>query len=147
MTVAARKHCTPKEVAWISLCKWQYNIYILFSGRGRGSKLHLICGARVNWASQLDVSNDTEFEFFVVCESNGIIFLHFQTGCSGNNSKPRTEILHNVSGQFNAGELTAILGPSGAGKTSLLKILAGFRYFDPEAFCARKKTLNLCDFF
>ncbi|XP_065339513.1 ATP-binding cassette subfamily G member 4-like [Cloeon dipterum] len=39
----------------------------------------------------------------------------------------RTEILHNVSGKFNAGDLTAILGPSGAGKTSLLKILAGFR--------------------
>ncbi|XP_059477912.1 ATP-binding cassette subfamily G member 4-like [Neocloeon triangulifer] len=45
----------------------------------------------------------------------------------GESASTRTEILHNISGKFNAGELTAILGPSGAGKTSLLKILAGFR--------------------
>ena len=41
--------------------------------------------------------------------------------CSG---KPK-EILRGVSGHFRPGKLTAILGPSGAGKTSLLNILAG----------------------
>ncbi|KAF4518791.1 hypothetical protein B566_EDAN005412 [Ephemera danica] len=50
---------------------------------------------------------------------------------SGNRRKSvdsaRTQILHDVSGKFRAGELTAVLGPSGAGKTSLLSILAGFR--------------------
>ncbi|CAB0029612.1 unnamed protein product [Trichogramma brassicae] len=34
------------------------------------------------------------------------------------------EILKNVSGEFRSGRLTAILGPSGAGKTSLLNLLA-----------------------
>ncbi|XP_014205278.1 ATP-binding cassette sub-family G member 1-like [Copidosoma floridanum] len=34
------------------------------------------------------------------------------------------EILHNVSGEFRAGRLTAILGPSGSGKTTLLSLIA-----------------------
>nr|QBM06376.1 ATP-binding cassette sub-family G member 1-like isoform X3 [Daphnia magna] len=36
-------------------------------------------------------------------------------------------ILHGVSGSFKSGQLTAILGPSGAGKTSLMNILSGFK--------------------
>ena len=35
------------------------------------------------------------------------------------------QILNNISGELVGGELCAILGPSGAGKTSLLNILAG----------------------
>lgn len=35
-------------------------------------------------------------------------------------------ILQKVNGEFTAGELTAIMGPSGAGKTSLMNILAGY---------------------
>lgn len=42
---------------------------------------------------------------------------------SGENST----ILNGVSGAFYPGTLTAIMGPSGAGKTSLLDILAGYR--------------------
>jgi ABC-type multidrug transport system ATPase subunit len=34
-------------------------------------------------------------------------------------------ILQNISGTFKAGRLTAIMGASGAGKTSLLNVLAG----------------------
>jgi len=34
-------------------------------------------------------------------------------------------ILHNVSGYFREGRLTAVMGASGAGKTSLLQVLAG----------------------
>ncbi|XP_046639073.1 ATP-binding cassette sub-family G member 1-like isoform X3 [Daphnia pulicaria] len=36
-------------------------------------------------------------------------------------------ILHQMSGIFKSGQLTAILGPSGAGKTSLMNILAGLK--------------------
>ncbi|XP_055640435.1 ATP-binding cassette sub-family G member 1-like isoform X2 [Toxorhynchites rutilus septentrionalis] len=36
-------------------------------------------------------------------------------------------ILNNVSGKFRSGRLTAILGPSGSGKSSLLNVLSGFR--------------------
>ncbi|XP_060531308.1 ATP-binding cassette sub-family G member 1-like isoform X2 [Cylas formicarius] len=37
------------------------------------------------------------------------------------------KIIKGVSGKFKSGELTAIMGPSGAGKTSLLNILTGFQ--------------------
>jgi len=37
------------------------------------------------------------------------------------------QILRGVNGEFRAGRLTAILGPSGAGKTSLLNVLSGFK--------------------
>ncbi|XP_045029361.1 ATP-binding cassette sub-family G member 1 isoform X2 [Daphnia magna] len=36
-------------------------------------------------------------------------------------------ILHKMNGAFKSGQLTAILGPSGAGKTSLMNILAGLK--------------------
>ena len=37
-------------------------------------------------------------------------------------------IMHEVSGEFKAGALTAIMGQSGSGKTTLLNILAGYKY-------------------
>lgn len=36
------------------------------------------------------------------------------------------EILHGVSGEFKSGKLVAIIGPSGAGKLTLLNVLAGY---------------------
>ncbi|XP_005179747.1 ATP-binding cassette sub-family G member 4 isoform X1 [Musca domestica] len=38
-----------------------------------------------------------------------------------------TQILNDACGEFKSGRLTAILGPSGAGKTSLLNALSGFK--------------------
>ena len=35
--------------------------------------------------------------------------------------------MKDLSGQFLAGQMIAVMGPSGAGKTSLLNILAGYR--------------------
>ncbi|CAG0900897.1 unnamed protein product [Darwinula stevensoni] len=37
------------------------------------------------------------------------------------------EILKGLDGRMKPGELTAIMGPSGAGKTCLMNILAGYR--------------------
>ncbi len=42
----------------------------------------------------------------------------------GKNAKT---ILHQMNGSFKSGHLSAILGPSGAGKTSLMNILAGLK--------------------
>ncbi|XP_060531306.1 ATP-binding cassette subfamily G member 4-like [Cylas formicarius] len=41
--------------------------------------------------------------------------------------KDAKKIIKGVSGKFKSGELTAIMGPSGAGKTSLLNILTGYQ--------------------
>ncbi|XP_046632753.1 ATP-binding cassette sub-family G member 1-like [Daphnia pulicaria] len=46
--------------------------------------------------------------------------------CVGKGKKLK-KILHQISGSFKSGQLTAILGPSGAGKTSLMNILAGLK--------------------
>lgn len=54
---------------------------------------------------------------FLTSQLNMIVFL-------GNNVK---RILQQMSGTFKSGQLTAILGPSGAGKTSLMNILAGLK--------------------
>ncbi|KAB7501613.1 hypothetical protein Anas_08004 [Armadillidium nasatum] len=42
-------------------------------------------------------------------------------------SKGEENILNGVSGRFSSGQLSAILGPSGAGKTTLMNILAGYK--------------------
>ncbi|XP_034941510.1 uncharacterized ABC transporter ATP-binding protein/permease YOL075C-like [Chelonus insularis] len=39
----------------------------------------------------------------------------------------KKEILHGINGYFNSKSLNAIIGPSGAGKTSLISILCGFK--------------------
>ncbi|KAL5279324.1 hypothetical protein ACFFRR_003732 [Megaselia abdita] len=44
--------------------------------------------------------------------------------------KEKKLIIDDVSGRLEAGRLGAILGPSGAGKTSLLNILSGFKHKD-----------------
>lgn len=39
-------------------------------------------------------------------------------------------ILQNVTGHFESGKFTVIIGPSGAGKTSLMKIVSGKQSID-----------------
>lgn len=54
-------------------------------------------------------------------------------------SKVKT-ILNDLSGVCKAGELLAIMGPSGAGKTSLLDILAGQKAQSSGSFCLGGRT-------
>ncbi|XP_043482367.1 ATP-binding cassette sub-family G member 4-like [Leptopilina heterotoma] len=55
--------------------------------------------------------------------------LKYSVECKKGNFK---DILREVSGRFLPGRLTAILGPSGAGKTSLLNILAGRKKIESQ---------------
>ncbi|GAB0089477.1 ATP-binding cassette sub-family G member 1 [Sergentomyia squamirostris] len=55
------------------------------------------------------------------------ISFHNLSYTAGGGGKEKKEILKHLSGCFRSGRLCAILGPSGAGKTSLLNILSGFR--------------------
>jgi len=62
-----------------------------------------------------------------------LTFNHVSYSVSNGNEKGNKTILKELSGRFKSGELTAILGPSGAGKTSLMNILAGFKISGTEA--------------
>lgn len=62
------------------------------------------------------------------------------------NDNDRKTILHGVSGLFKAGEVTAIMGSSGAGKTSLLNIISGRIANFQGQLCANKVKYN-CETF
>lgn len=54
---------------------------------------------------------------------------HVVTGCVGLQAKPggpkELELLKGISGAFQPGVLTALMGASGAGKTTFMDVLAG----------------------
>ena len=45
-----------------------------------------------------------------------------------NVSAGKRELLHDVDAEFHAGQITLIVGPSGVGKSVLLKLIAGIRH-------------------
>jgi putative ABC transport system ATP-binding protein len=58
---------------------------------------------------------------------NGSLAQMYSVSKTFNRSGTKTDALHNVSFQANAGELTLLLGPSGSGKTTFLTLLAGLQ--------------------
>ncbi|XP_061580553.1 ATP-binding cassette sub-family B member 6 isoform X4 [Cololabis saira] len=48
---------------------------------------------------------------------------------------PGTEVLQDVSFTLEAGQTVALVGPSGSGKSSILRLL--FRFYDPQGGCIR----------
>ncbi|KAG8321768.1 hypothetical protein J6590_040023 [Homalodisca vitripennis] len=58
--------------------------------------------------------------------SSSISFLTLRNYGHGDVAASGKVILNGVSGRFRSGHLSAVMGPSGAGKTSLLNILSGF---------------------
>nr|XP_018910658.1 PREDICTED: ATP-binding cassette sub-family G member 4 [Bemisia tabaci] len=59
----------------------------------------------------------------------------------------KAPILDDCCGRFKPGRLTAIFGPSGAGKTSLLHIISGFKRFGVQGFITvNGKPRNLAEF-
>nr|XP_034180098.1 ATP-binding cassette sub-family G member 4-like isoform X1 [Osmia lignaria]XP_034180107.1 ATP-binding cassette sub-family G member 4-like isoform X1 [Osmia lignaria]XP_034180116.1 ATP-binding cassette sub-family G member 4-like isoform X1 [Osmia lignaria] len=62
-------------------------------------------------------------------------------------SREKTELLKNLSGEFRAGELTAIMGLSGAGKSTLMDVLTGFITADVTGnIMVNSKPRNLNEF-
>nr|XP_034180127.1 ATP-binding cassette sub-family G member 4-like isoform X2 [Osmia lignaria] len=61
--------------------------------------------------------------------------------------REKTELLKNLSGEFRAGELTAIMGLSGAGKSTLMDVLTGFITADVTGnIMVNSKPRNLNEF-
>jgi ABC-type multidrug transport system fused ATPase/permease subunit len=79
---------------------------------------------QLDWQPQLsNIATPKVFSFINAERSAELWWENLRYSVAGKPS-PK-EILRNVSGKLPPGELTCILGPSGAGKTSLLNILAG----------------------
>jgi len=58
-------------------------------------------------------------------QNNGLDVTFDKISYSVKVKKAQVPILHDLSGHFRAGRMTALMGPSGSGKTTLMDILAG----------------------
>ncbi len=58
-------------------------------------------------------------------------------------ARPETSALNDVSLQVNPGETVALVGPSGAGKTTILQLL--MRFYDPQSGVIRLDGIDLRD--
>ena len=73
--------------------------------------------------------------------TNALIFKNLRQDVKSQGGQPYKTIVNDISGGVKSGETLAILGPSGAGKTSLLNILT-LNAISPGATCYGKCTLN-----
>ena len=73
--------------------------------------------------------------------TNALIFKNLRQDVKSQGGQPYKTIVNDISGGVKSGEILAILGPSGAGKTSLCNILT-LNAISPGATCYGKCTLN-----
>ncbi|CAB4034314.1 ABC transporter G family member 24, partial [Paramuricea clavata] len=79
--------------------------------------------------SRLGLSNHSEDdETSVRKDSYNISFEKLSLTLTSGENKGKV-LLQGVTGEINAGEVTAVLGPSGAGKTTFLNVLCGKAYY------------------
>jgi len=72
------------------------------------------------------MATEKNLEAKPAAEKGAPVDLTFKNLCYGVDMKnSHKEILKNISGSFKSGTVTAILGASGGGKTSLLNVLSG----------------------
>jgi ATP-binding cassette, subfamily B, bacterial len=78
----------------------------------------------------------------VITKSRGeITFVNVTFGYASGDSERKRPVLENVSLQAQPGQITAIVGATGAGKTSLISLLP--RFFDPWEGCILLDGTNL----
>lgn len=62
---------------------------------------------------------------------------------TGEGGKKELELLRGISGAFRPGRLTALMGVTGAGKTTLMDVLAGRKTGDSFTVCGNKTLGSL----
>ena len=69
--------------------------------------------------------------------SGRVVFEHVTFGYD-----PKKPVLHDISFDVPGGSIVAIVGPTGAGKTTLVNLIA--RFYDPQAGAACRSTASTC---
>lgn len=82
-----------------------------------------------------------EEEFQIDLKEKIIGNIEFQNICFGYN--PEKIIINDFSAMITAGQKVAIVGPTGAGKTTLVKLI--MRYYNLNSGCIRIDGIDICD--
>ncbi|XP_011191544.2 ATP-binding cassette sub-family G member 4 isoform X1 [Zeugodacus cucurbitae] len=81
----------------------------------------------VNKSLRKNTLNAAKEEYNLVHEPVSIQFQHLSyTVTMGSFRKTQKQIFHDLSGKIPSGQLVALMGPSGAGKTRLMDVLSGY---------------------
>ncbi|XP_028413508.1 ABC transporter G family member 28-like [Dendronephthya gigantea] len=108
--------------------KFYFNVYFTrFTGRERSSTKSFCVDAGIaNTTVKLGEFSDTEEEIERKSYTIDISFKNLGLTLKGGDQKV---VLQGVTGHVRSGEVTAVMGPSGAGKTTFLNTLSGKAYY------------------